>query len=179
MSGYLDGRVDTIISTLTDILLAFPNLLLALAIVTVLGPGLTSVVLAVALAAAPGYVRVVRAVCRSLRRQEFVEAARAVGATERRILTAHIGPNIVSPVIVLSTLALAQTVLAAAGLSFLGVGAQPPTPELGALLADGRAYIAMAWWQTVAPAAAILCLTLGVNVFGDWLRDALDPRLRE
>jgi peptide/nickel transport system permease protein len=177
-TGYVEGWVDFVVMRVIDTLLAFPGILLAMVVVTILGSGSESLVVAIAIATLPAYVRVTRASAMSLRRQEFVEAARAIGCTPLRIVARHILPNAMSPVIVLSTLGLATAILSAASLSYLGLGAQPPTPELGAILAGGKTYIRTAWWLTAIPGLSILLVALGVNMLGDGLRDALDPRIR-
>ncbi|MDQ7843463.1 MAG: ABC transporter permease [Armatimonadota bacterium] len=176
--GYLGGRTDQVTMRLIDILLAFPGMLLALAIASFLGPGLENVLVAVGIYSVPLYARVVRGSVLTLRTQEFVEAARALGASDLRILWRHILPNALTPVIVLSSLRFADVILTASGLSFLGLGAQPPTPEWGAMLASGRVYLRVAPWVAVFPGVALALVVFGFNLLGDGLRDALDPRMK-
>jgi peptide/nickel transport system permease protein len=178
LAGYNQGWPDRVIMRGVDTMLAFPGILLALAVVTVLGPGLSSVVVAVGIATIPAYVRVVRGVTLSLKHQDFVEGARSIGCTGARILFLYVLPNALSPIIVMSTLGMAAAILAASSLSYLGLGAQLPAAELGAMLAGGRTYLRTAWWLTVVPGGVILLMTLGINMLGDGLRDVLDPRLR-
>ncbi|MDR5703876.1 MAG: ABC transporter permease [Armatimonadota bacterium] len=176
--GYLGGRADQIIMRFIDVLLAFPGMLLALAIVSFLGPGLENVLVAVGIYSVPLYARVMRGSVLALRTQEFVEAARALGASDLRILWKHILPNAVTPVIVISSLRFADVILTASGLSFLGLGAQPPLPEWGAMLASGRVYLRVAPWVAVFPGVALALVVFGFNLLGDGLRDALDPRMK-
>jgi peptide/nickel transport system permease protein len=178
VSGFYSGVIDSILMRLTDLLLAFPGLLLALAIVAVLGPGLFNVMIAVGIGGIPVYTRLARASTLSARERDYVLAARSIGCTDRRIMFRYILPNVVSSVIVLATLGVAGAILTAASLSFIGVGAQPPTPEWGAILTLGRQYLQQAWWFTFFPGAAIMITVLAVNMVGDALRDALDPKLR-
>lgn len=176
LSGYY-RRVDNVAMRLMDLLLAFPGLLLALVIVSVLGPGLTHAMLAVGIAGVPVFARVVRSSALSVREQEYVEAAVALGSTDARVLLRHVLPNCLAPIVVLATLNLGTAILSAAALSFLGLGAQPPAPEWGAMLNSGRNFITDAWWLTVYPGVAIMVAVLGFNLAGDALRDAIDPRL--
>lgn len=178
VSGYAGGTVDLVVQRIVEIMMAFPGLLLALAIVAVLGPGLTSVMLAVGIAGVPAYVRLVRGQVLAARQQEFVEAARAVGAHPWRIMLRHVLPNILSPVVVVATLGMAGAIQATASLSYLGLGAQPPEPAWGTMVAEGQAYIFNAWWMPTIPGLAIALAVLGFNLFGDGLRDLLDPRTR-
>jgi len=178
LAGYLGGWTERIIMRLVDIQLAFPLILLALSIVAVLGPSLQNLVVALALTGWVSYARIVRAEVLSLREREFVQAARTLGATGRRIAFRHILPNVVAPATVVATLELARVVILEAALSFLGLGIQPPTPSWGRMLADGRDFIATAWWLATFPGLAIMLLVLSVNLVGDWLRDYFDPRLR-
>jgi peptide/nickel transport system permease protein len=161
-----------------DVLLAFPGILLALAVVAVLGPGLYNVMIAVGIGGIPAYTRLARASTLSVRERDFVLAARALGCPNARLMRRYILPNVIPPVIVLATLGIAGAILTAAGLSFIGVGAQPPSPEWGAMLSLGRQYLQRAWWVTVFPGLAIMLTVLSVNMVGDALRDALDPKLR-
>jgi len=177
VAGFYGGAVDTVIMRLVDILLAFPRTLLALAVVAVLGVGLKNVMLAIGIAGITGYARVVRGSVLSAKEHAYVEAARSVGSSNGRILVRHLLPNVVAPVIVLATLDVAYAILSASSLSFLGLGAQPPTPEWGLMLYEGREYLHDALWVTMAPGLAIMATVLAANMFGDGLRDALDPRL--
>lgn len=178
ISGYYSGRIDNVIMRLMDILLAIPGILLAIAIAAALGPGLVNVMIAVGIASIPRYARIVRASVLSLRDQEFVEAAKAVGANDFRIITKYILPNCMAPIIVQGTLGVAEAILSAAGLSFIGLGIQPPIPEWGAMLSTARTYIRDAWWMSIFPGLAIMITIFGLNLLGDGLRDALDPRLK-
>jgi peptide/nickel transport system permease protein len=176
-AGYFGGWLDGLIMRLMDVLLAFPGILLALVVVTVLGPGLSNVMIAVGVGGVPTYTRVARAAALTTRSREYVLGARTVGCGHARILWAYILPNALAPLIVLATLGVATAILTASGLSFLGLGAQPPTPEWGAMLTNGRTYLRQAWWPAVFPGMAILLSVLSINLLGDGLRDALDPRL--
>ncbi|MER3460100.1 MAG: diguanylate cyclase [candidate division GAL15 bacterium] len=178
VSGYYGGTLDLVVQRLVDLLLAFPGFLLALTLVAVLGVGVTNVVVAVGLASAPVYVRLVRGVALSVRHQIFVEAARALGASDRRILLRHVLPNCTAPVIVQSTLQLGTAILTAAGLGFLGLGVKPPTPEWGTMLGEGQTYLFSSWYMATFPGLAIFLAVLAFNLLGDGLRDALDPRMR-
>jgi len=179
VAGYAGRRVDLVISFCLDILLAFPSTLLAIAIVAMIGPGLRNSLLAISLVSIPIYARIARAAVLELREQEFVTAARGLGGAGRRIVLRHIFPNTLPPLIVQTTLAIAFAILEAAALGFLGLGAQPPTPEWGAMLADSYKYFTSgAWWVFFFPGAAIMLSVLGFNLLGDGLRDALDPRMR-
>lgn len=178
LSGYLGGRVDNLIMRVIDILLAFPGILLAIVIAGTLGPGLRNVMIAVGIFSVPTYARVVRASTLSIREMEYVQALRALGASDGRIIFRHILPNVSAAVIVLSTLGVATAILSAAGLSFVGLGAQPPTPEWGAMLSAARPYLNSEWWLPTFPGLAIMVTVLAINLLGDGVRDALDPRLR-
>jgi len=178
LSGYYGGKFDLVVQRLVDLLLAFPGFLLALTLVAVLGVGVTNVVVAVGLASAPVYVRLVRGVALSVRNQTFVEAARALGASDRRILFRHVLPNCTAPVIVQSTLQLGTAILTAAGLGFLGLGVKPPTPEWGTMLGEGQTYLFSSWYMATFPGLAIFLTVLAFNLLGDGLRDALDPRMK-
>jgi peptide/nickel transport system permease protein len=178
VAGYYLGKVDAAVIMFVDTLLAFPGILLAIAIVAVLGPGLTNVMIAVGISAIPAYTRLVRGSVLTAREQEYVTASQVTGCGPRRMMFLHIMPNILTPVIVLATLDIPTAILSAAGLSFLGLGAQPPSPEWGAMVSDGRQYLRVAWWLTACPGVAIMLTVLAINQFGDGLRDALDPRLR-
>ncbi len=178
MAGYFRGWLDTIVGWLTDILLAFPSILLAIVIVTVTSPSLQSVIIAVGIVQIPIYIRLTRSVVLSLREQEFVQAAKALGATPLWIIRRHILPASLSPLVVQATLSIGTATLEAAGLGFLGLGAQPPTPELGTMLADAfkGGYALSAPWTTIFPGLVITLIVLAFNLLGDGLRDGLDPR---
>lgn len=179
LAGYAGRRVDLVIMFLMDILLAFPATLLAIAIVAMIGPGLRNSLLAISVVSIPLYARLGRSTVLALREQEFVTTARALGGSDLRVLLRHIFPNSLPPLIVQATLGVAFAILEAAALGFLGLGAQPPTPEWGAMLADSYKYFTSgAWWVFFFPGAAIMLSVLGFNLLGDGLRDALDPRLR-
>ena len=178
IAGFNGGLWDTVIMRGTDVLLAFPGILLAIAIVATLGPSLVNVMIAVGIGAVPVYARTVRGSTLSVRQLEYVEAARAAGATTARVLGRHILRNISAPILVLATLGIGINILIAAGLSYIGLGAQPPTPEWGAMLSGARQYLRDAWWTAVFPGLAITAAVIGVNLLGDGLRDVLDPRLR-
>jgi len=177
LGGYFRGRLDDAVMRLADVQLAFPFILLAITIAGVLGPSPRNVILILAVGGWVAYARVTRGQVLGLREKEFVEAARALGMRHGRILVAHILPNILTPIIVLATFAVAQMILLESSLSFLGLGVQPPTPSWGGMLNDGRAYITIAWWLTTFPGATIMLTVLGINFMGDWLRDLFDPRL--
>jgi len=178
IAGYFRGKIDTLISWITDILLAFPSILLAIAIVTVTGPSLPSVMLAVGIVQIPIYIRLTRSMVLSLREQEFIQAAKTLGASPNRIIFYHILPSTLSPLIVQATLSIGTATLEAAGLGFLGLGAQPPTPELGTMLADAfkGGYSLTYPWTTIFPGLFITLTVLAFNLLGDGLRDSLDPR---
>ena len=176
VAGFYRGRVDAVLMRLMDVLLAFPSLLLALAVVGALGPGLVNAVLAIAVVGVPQYARVVRSVVLSAREEDFVQAARALGVGDTRLLFRHILPVAVGPLAVQATLGIGFAILSMAGLSFLGLGVQPPTPDWGEMLARGRRYLPEATWLLLFPGAAISLTVLAFNLFGDGLRDAFDPR---
>jgi peptide/nickel transport system permease protein len=180
VAGYFRGWLETLIGWVTDILLAFPSILLAIAIVTMRGASLQNVILAVGVVQIPIYIRLSRSVVLSLREQEFVQAARAIGATDWQIITQHIVPASLTPILVQATLSLGTTTLEAAGLGFLGLGAKPPTPELGTLIADAfrAGYSQSAPWTVLFPGLVITLIVLAFNLLGDGLRDALDPRVQ-
>lgn len=178
LSGFYGGAPDILTQRLVDVLMAFPGILLAIMVVAVLGPGLWNAMLAVGISFVPTYVRVVRSSVLEIREREFVEAARAVGTGNLTIVRRHILPNCLAPLIVLSTLQMASAILWAAGLGFLGLGAQPPTPEWGTMLGRSQDYIRVAPHVATFPGAAIALAVLGFNLLGDGLRDALDPRLK-
>ena len=175
LSGYYGGWLDTLLMSLVDLLLAFPGLILAVAIAGTLGPSLINVMIAMTAVWWAGYARLVRGMVLSIRHREFVEAARAVGASDKRIMVFHIWRNILGPVVVLATLDMGWIILGISGLSFLGLGAQPPTPEWGAMLNDGRPFLQTAPRMMLYPGAAIFLVVLGFNLLGDGLRDLLDP----
>ncbi len=175
-AGYLGGWVDAMLMRITDIFLAFPKLILALALVAALGPGIDNAVIAIALTAWPPFARIVRARTVSLRRVEFVQAARLMGAGRTRIIATHIVPLCLPPLVVRMTLEMSGIILTAAGLGFLGLGAQPPLPEWGAMISTGRAFLLDQWWVATMPGIAIFVVSLGFNLFGDGLRDVLDPK---
>lgn len=178
MSGYFGGWTDVLIMRFIDIMLAFPDIILALVIIAILGPSLVNVMIAVGIGGIPVYTRTVRAAALSAREKEYVEAARALGVPGRRIMIRHILPNVAAPIIVLATLGVGLAILAAAGLSFIGLGAQPPTPEWGDMLNEARTYLLEKdWWMGVFPGAAIMLTVVGLNLLGDGLRDLLDPTL--
>ncbi len=177
VSGYYVGKTDAVIMRVMDVLLAFPGILLALAIVSVLGGSLMNVIIAVAVFSVPIFARIVRASTLTVRKLEYIDAIRALGANDFTIIFKHILPNIMSPIIVQATLNIATAVLSASGLSFLGMGAQPPTPEWGAMLSDGRNYLYDAPHVGLFPGIAIVIVVLAFNVLGDGLRDALDPKM--
>jgi len=178
VSGYVGGRTDLIIMGFVDILMAFPYLLLALLVVSILGPGLYNAMVAVGLVYVPTFARLVRGVVLQVRELEYVQAARAMGARDRVIMTRHVLRNCMAPVLVQASLSVGWAIVNAASLSFLGLGAQPPTPEWGAMLTTGREYLLTAPWITTFPGLAILVTALGCNLLGDGLRDALDPKSR-
>ncbi|WP_291258565.1 nickel transporter permease [Fusobacterium sp.] len=179
VAGYYGGKLDNIIMRVMDIFLAVPSILLAIAIVSALGPSILNLMLAISISSVPSYARIVRASVLSIRDQEFIEAAKAIGASNTRIIFRHIIPNSLAPVIVQATLGVASAILSTAGLSFIGLGIQPPAPEWGSMLSGGRQYLRYAWWVTTFPGVAIMITILSLNLLGDGLRDALDPRLKQ
>ena len=178
IAGYYGGVVDNIIMRVVDILLSIPSLVLALAIASALGPGLYNVIIAFGVIGWTGFARLVRAEVLSIREKEYIEAAKATGEKDRAILIKHILPNVIPTIIVIATLTMPSALILASALSFLGLGAQPPTPEWGAILAEGRIYLRQAPWISTFPGLAIMTTVLGLNFLGDGLRDALDPRLK-
>ncbi len=178
LSGYFGGRTDDVFMRLADIQLAFPFILLAIAVIGVLGPSLPVIIVVIGVSSWVVYARVVRGSVLSLREREFVQAAQALGSGDGRILLRHILPNALTPWLVVATLDMARVIVIESALSFLGLGVQPPTPTWGGMLADGRVYISTAWWLATFPGLAILVTVLGINLFGDGLRDTLDPRLK-
>ena len=178
-AGYFRGTLDNVLMRIMDVLLAIPSILLAIAIVNILGPSLINVMIAVGLSSMPSFARIVRAAVLSIRDSEFIEAAVAIGDNTASIIWHNILPNCLAPIIVQATLGVASAILSAAGLSFLGLGLQPPSPEWGAMLSEGRAYIYIAPWLTICPGVSIVLVVLSLNLFGDGLRDALDPKLKQ
>jgi peptide/nickel transport system permease protein len=177
-AGYCGGRVDDFCMRLTDTMLAMPFILLALAVIAVLGPSLWNIIFVLGITSWVSYARVVRAEVLTLRTREFIAAAKALGGGGRRIVFRHLLPNVLTPVIVIATLEVARMIILESALSFLGLGVQPPTPTWGGMLADGRAYLSTAWWLATFPGLSIMLTVLGINLLGDWLRDVLDPRLQ-
>ncbi|WP_246727933.1 ABC transporter permease subunit [Chelativorans sp. Marseille-P2723] len=178
IAGYFRGPVDTAIMRLMDIILAFPSLLLALVLVAVLGPGLLNAMIAIALVLQPHFVRLTRAAVMAENGRDYVTAAKVAGAGNLRLMFKTILPNCTAPLIVQATLSFSTAILDAAALGFLGMGAQPPTPEWGTMLAEAREFILRAWWVVTFPGLAILITVLAINLMGDGLRDALDPKLK-
>ena len=176
VAGYLGGWVDVVLMRLTDIFLAFPRLILALAFVAALGPGVENAVLAIAITSWPPYARIARAETLTIRKSDYISAVRLQGASSLRVIWGHVMPLCVSSVIVRVTLDMAGIILTAAGLGFLGLGAQPPTPEWGAMISAGRKFLLDQWWVATMPGLAIFIVSLGFNLLGDGLRDVLDPR---
>ena len=179
LSGYYGGKVDNIFMRIADVQLAFPFILLAIAIIAVLGPNLQNIILTMAITGWVIYARVVRAEVLSLREKEFITSVRALGGSNGRIIFKHLFPNVVPPIIVIVTLEMARMIIMEAALSFLGLGIQPPTPTWGGMLADGRVYLVTSWWLATFPGLVIMLVVLGINLLGNWLRDMLDPRLTQ
>lgn len=178
IAGYYGGRVDNLIMRVMDVFLAIPYMLLAIAIVSALGASIFNLLISIAIPEIPGFARIVRASVMSVKDREYVESAKAAGAGDLRIIVKYIVPNAIAPVIVQSTLSTANAILSIAALSYLGLGIQPPLPEWGAMLTAAKTYIRDAWHITVMPGLAIMLTTLSINVFGDGLRDALDPKMK-
>ncbi len=178
VAGFFGGTVDTLIMRVMDIILAFPSLILALVLVAVLGPGLTNAMIAIALVLQPHFARLTRAAVMAEKNREYVIAAKLAGASKLRLMFKTILPNCTGPLIVQATLSFSNAILDAAALGFLGQGAQPPTPEWGTMLAEAREFITSAWWMVTFPGLAILLTVLAINLMGDGLRDALDPKLK-
>ncbi len=178
VAGFFGGWIDALIMRIMDVILAFPSLLLALVLVAVLGPGLTNAMIAIAIVYQPHFARLTRAAVMAEQRREYVSAARVAGAGNMRLMFLTILPNCVAPLIVQATLSFSSAVLDAAALGFLGMGAQPPAPEWGTMLAEAREFISRAWWVATFPGLAILIAVLAINLMGDGLRDALDPKLK-
>ncbi len=177
ISGYYGGKLDLIVQRLVDIMMAFPGMLLAIVIVSVMGVGLVNAMIAVGIVSIPTYIRLVRGSVLSVKNKEYVEAARALGVNDKRIIFRHVVPQCLAPIIVQSSLQVGTAILWAAGLGFLGLGAQAPIPEWGAMLSQGRGYIRTAHHVTTFPGLAIMLAVLGFNLLGDGLRDALDPKM--
>ncbi|MEG2174126.1 MAG: ABC transporter permease [Oscillospiraceae bacterium] len=178
VAGYFGGVLDTVIMRLTDILMSIPKTVLAIAIATTLGPGLTNAMIAISISSIPNFARVVRASTLTVRNQEYVEAAIAIGASHSRIIFRYILPNVMAPIIVQATLGVGTAIILAASLSFLGLGIQPPAPEWGSMLSSARGFIRDQWYMVLFPGLAIMLTVLALNLFGDGLRDALDPKLK-
>jgi len=178
VSGYVGGWVDTVVMRVMDVVLAFPGLLLALVLVAILGPGLMNAMIAITLVLLPHFVRLTRAAVMTERDKDYVVAVRTAGAGPIRIMVKTVLPNCLAPLIVQTTLSFSNAILEAAALGFLGMGAQPPTPEWGTMLAEAREFILRAWWVVTFPGLAILLTVLAINLVGDGLRDALDPKLK-
>jgi len=178
VSGYFGGKVDDFFMRLADVQLAFPFILLAIAVIGVLGPSLRNIIIVIGVSSWVVYARVVRGEVLSIREREFVQAAIALGSRDGRVLLRHVLPNAFTPWLVVATLDMARVIVIESALSFLGLGVQPPTPTWGGMLADGRVYLSTAWWLATFPGLAILVTVLGINLLGDGLRDTLDPRLK-
>jgi len=178
IAGYYGRIIDNVLMRIIDIMLSIPNILLAVSIVAALGTSFFNLMLAIGIGAVPGYARIVRASILSVKEQEYIEAARSNGASDWRIIIHHIIPNCMAPIIVQATISIANAVLSAAGMSFIGLGIMPPTPEWGSMLAAGRAYIRDYWYVVTFPGLAIMLTVFSINLLGDGLRDALDPRLK-
>jgi peptide/nickel transport system permease protein len=178
-AGYGGGRLDSFLMRVVDVMLAFPGVLLALGVIAVLGIGLVNVTIAIGIAYIPNFARVTRAAVLSAKQNLYVEASRAQGAAAAYIVLRHIVPNITAPILVLASSAIAWAILTSAALNFLGLGTQPPTPEWGVDLSEGRNYLANAWWMTTFPGLAIMWAVLGINLLGDGFRDIIDPYLEQ
>jgi peptide/nickel transport system permease protein len=178
VTGYFRGRLDDLLMRVTDMFMAFPRLILAMAIAAALRPTLENVIIAISLAAWPAYARLARSVTLGLREENYVEAARAIGVGSGRLLIRHIFPGVLSPLTIQVSLDMGGIILTAAGLGFIGFGAQPPTPEWGVMISEGRNYITQQWWVSTFPGIAISFVVLGFNMLGDGIRDVMDPRLR-
>lgn len=176
ISGYLGGFVDNLIMRIMDLILAFPGIIFAIWLVAMLGPGVNQVIFAIAFWNLPGFSRVIRGSVLSITEVDYIQATRALGGSTFRIIFLHVLPNVIAPIIIMASLNLAGAILAGASLSFLGLGPQPPTPEWGMMLSDGRPYLRQAWWLMIFPGVMITLFVLASNIFGDGLRDALDPK---
>ncbi len=179
LAAYYGGRVDNLIMRFMDIILAIPGIIFAIALVTALGVNLTNLMIAVGVNSVPYFARIIRSTVMSTKENEFIEAARAVGSSDMWIIFKHILPNSFAPIMVQATLRIGNTIIIASGLSFLGLGAQPPLPEWGRMLSDGRRYLRDSWWMATFPGISIMITVLAFNLLGDGLRDALDPRLKD
>jgi peptide/nickel transport system permease protein len=175
-SGYFGGWVDGTLMRIVDLILAFPGIIFAIWLVAMLGPGVNQVILANALFNMPSFARIIRGSVLTMKESDFVLAARGLGASDLHILSSHVLPNVLAPIVVLGSLTISDAILTAASLSFLGLGSQPPTPEWGAMLSDGRPFLQNAWWLSVFPGVMLTLTVLASNIVGDGLRDALDPR---
>lgn len=178
IAGYYGGRIDNVIMRVMDVFLAIPYMLLAIAIMAALGQSIFNLLISIAIPEIPGFARIVRASVMSVKDREYVESAKAAGANDLRVITKYIIPNAIAPVIVQATLSTANAILSIAALSYIGLGIVPPTPEWGAMLTSAKNYIRDAWHITIVPGLGIMLATLSINVFGDGLRDALDPKLK-
>jgi peptide/nickel transport system permease protein len=178
VSGYFRGVTDMLVSRLVDVMLGFPGILLALVVIAVLGTNLSSAMIAVGVSGMPIFIRVVRGSTLSAREYQYVEAARVVGCGHTRILFRHVMPNVAAPIIVLATLGIPSAIIAGAALSFLGLGIKPPTADWGEMLSNGRSFMSTAWWLSTFPGLALMIMVMAINLFGDGLRDALDPRMK-
>ena len=179
LAGFFGGWLETLIMRIADMQLAMPFMLMAIAAIGAFGPSMLSVVIVLALGIWPSYARMVRGEVLSVKQSEFIEAARVAGCRPVRLILRHILPNVLNTIVVMATLNFGMMIIFEGGLSFLGIGVQPPTPSWGGMLADGRAYVTVAWHLAVFPGLAIILAVLGTNVFGDWLRDVLDPKRKE
>ena len=179
IAGYGSRRVDDVIMRVMDIFLAIPSILLSIALVSAMGTSVTNMMLAISISNIPPFARIVRSAVLTIKNEEYIEAARAIGASDKRIILKHILPNCMAPIIVQATLSIAGSILAIASLSFIGLGISPPTPEWGSMVSTGRQYFRAAWWVCAFPGFAIMLTILSLNLLGDGLRDALDPKLRQ
>lgn len=177
-AGYLGGRVEEVMMRVTDIFLSFPALVLAMAVAIAIGPGLNNSMMALLVVWWPWYARIARGEALSVKGSQYIEAAHAAGLSDFRVVTRHVVPNILMPLLVYATLDISNVILTGSILSFIGLGAQPPQPEWGRMVFDGQDYLSSAWWMSVVPATAIFVVVLAFSLFGDGLRDAFDPRLR-
>lgn len=179
LSGFYGGKIDNIFMRLADVQLAFPFILLAIAIIAVLGPNLQNIIIVMGITGWVIYARVIRAEVLSLREKEFITSIKALGGSNSRIIFKHLFPNVVPPCIVIISLEMARMIIMESALSFLGLGIQPPTPTWGGMLADGRVYLFTSWWLATFPGLVIMLVVLGINLLGNWMRDILDPRLTQ
>ena len=178
LSGFMGGKVDLVIMRICDLWMGFPNIILALVLVSVMGPSAKTVILAVGISHWPHIARMMRGECLNIAQNDYIRLARVAGCSNLRIIVSHIFPNLVNLLIILVTIEIGGIILLTAGMSFLGLGTQPPSPDWGLMINEGRPYITSEWWLVVAPAFAILLVVLGFNLIGDWLRDVLDPKQR-